>query len=93
MTNEDSAVALAKIQTTADDLMRARTQSDRNHAQTATEIKKMAQGINDVKLDVAVLKTQHANFWKGVTILGAVVTTIAAVIGWAVSQISVWMKG
>jgi len=93
VTNEEIAAALSSIQSTLNELLRARRQSESNQRQTATDIKKLVLNVSAVKVDVAVLKTQHANFWKGVTVVGTIVTGIAAFVGWAISQISLWLKG
>lgn len=49
--------------------------------------------INQLVLDMAVLKTQHASFWKGVTVLFAVLSLIGGAIGWVAAQLVSFIHG
>lgn len=42
--------------------------------------------INQVVTDMAVLKSQHASFWKGTAILLGALSLIGGTLGWAISQ-------
>ena len=42
--------------------------------------------INQVVTDMAVLKTQHASFWKGAAVLFGSLSLIGGAIGWCISQ-------
>ena len=44
------------------------------------------QQINQLVTDMAILKTQHASFWKGITVLLGILTTVGAGIGFVVAQ-------
>lgn len=41
--------------------------------------------INQIVTDMAVLKTQHASFWKGATIIFGALSLIGGAIGWAIA--------
>lgn len=43
--------------------------------------------INGLVTDMAVLKTQHASFWKGISVVGAIITAVGAVIGFCISEL------
>lgn len=42
--------------------------------------------INQVVTDMAVLKSQHASFWKGIAIMFGALSLIGGAIGWVVSE-------
>lgn len=42
--------------------------------------------INQVVTDMAVLKSQHASFWKATTVLFGVLSMVGGAIGWMVSH-------
>lgn len=49
--------------------------------------------INQIATDMAVLKTQHASFWKGAVIIFGALSLIGGAIGWAIATFLPYVKG
>jgi hypothetical protein len=49
--------------------------------------------ISQLVTDMAVLKTQHASFWKGVTVLFGSLSLIGGAIGYVIAQVLPFIRG
>lgn len=50
----------------------------------------LANQVNDLRTDMAVLKSQHESFWKGAAVLFGALSLIGGAIGFVVSQAVQW---
>lgn len=53
-----------------------------------TAVNNQQDQINQVVIDMAVLKAQHASFWKIATFIFAALSMASGAIGWAVSHLT-----
>lgn len=93
VTNEDIIVAVATLNESVKSLVRGKMDSDAVAEKMANDIKSVRDMVNDMRMDIAIIQTQHASFWKASTIFGTVVLAFATGVGWIVGEIATWFRG
>lgn len=63
--------------------------AERAEAQVRLEeqMRSMQTSLTTLSTDMAVLKAQHASFWKGATVLFGSLSLIGGAIGWLISTL------
>ena len=49
--------------------------------------------LNQLTTDMAILRTQHASFWKGATIIFGALSLIGGALGWIIATFLPFIKG
>lgn len=83
--NVEMAALLARVDeklTAMEDLSKERAQAVNLLAQ---KLETQQNQINQIATDMAVLRTQHAGFWKAASIMFAVLSLIGGAIGWTIA--------
>jgi len=76
--------------TAMEDLSKERAQATHLLAQ---KLETQQGQINQIATDMAVLKTQHASFWKGATIIFGALSLIGGAVGWLIATFLPYLKG
>lgn len=88
--NTFSAASFAALAVRVEEKLSAMEELSRERAKTTDTILAaqltQQQQINQLVTDMAVIKTKHDAFWRAAVGAGVIVSTIASLVGWAVSQ-------
>lgn len=82
------AATVTEKLTAMEDLSRERSAASQS---LTTKVENIDTKVNGLVTDMAVLKTQHAAFWKGATVIFAVFTALGSVAGFVISEVVQWM--
>ena len=89
----EMAAMLARVDeklTNMEDMSRERAQAVHLLAQ---KLETQQGQINQIATDMAVLRTQHASFWKGATVLFGALSLIGGAIGWGLATFLPLIRG
>ena len=65
----------------------ASEQRDKMIEQINTQINEHVKTVGTVLTDMAILRTQHSSFWKGVGVLAVIIPALAGAIAWVIATL------